>query len=62
MITLPRAWVKKFNLEKGQELDVVENGSNLIVSPDSAQALKSTKISISNIHRGMIWRKLVFLL
>lgn len=43
-ITLPYSWVNKFNLKKGDEIDVSENGSSLIISTETEQSTNKKEV------------------
>lgn len=55
-MTLPSDWVKKLNLEAGDELDVNENSGSLIVSGEQNNEPRSTKIDITGMTVPMLWR------
>ena len=55
-ITLPVEWVKKLNLEAGDELDVFENDGSLTVSGKQHNELKSTILDITGLSVPMLWR------
>jgi len=58
MITLPRSWVKKYNLEKSQELEVIENGSHLVASPTSSNTILRAHLDLTGDHKNIVWKKL----
>ena len=47
-ITLPMKWVSKFNLEKGDELDMSEVDSNLVIGAIKRFEVKSTIVKIKD--------------
>lgn len=47
MVSLPNKWVKKFNIKKGDEVDVEEDGDKLILNLGK---LKEGKSKILNVH------------
>jgi phosphate uptake regulator len=49
LISLPRAWAKKFNILKGEELNVEEEHNRLVVSTSKEVNLDSVEIDISNL-------------
>ena len=51
IISLPISWTKKYNVQKGDELDVVEKNNQLVVSTDGVVALGSTVINAEKIDR-----------
>jgi phosphate uptake regulator len=54
MISLPSKWAKKFNLKKGDEVDIEEHESNLLVSSKEIKAKLETEISITGIAESSI--------
>ena len=51
MISLPSKWARGNNLKKGDEIDVTENGKNLIICAEHAKKEKNiVKIDISGYH------------
>jgi len=49
-ISLPSNWIKKFNVKKGDELNVEENGRELIINPESSISEKK-EININALKR-----------
>ena len=49
-ISLPSDWVKRFNIEKGKELNLEEHGRNLIISTESTN-FEQKQIDIENLER-----------
>lgn len=47
-ITLPAKWASKFNLKKGNELDVEVSGTMLLVSTDKESAAPKKEVSVSD--------------
>jgi len=56
MVSLPSRWVKQHNINKGDELDVIEQGHTLAVSLRSAQ--KGDYGTVTSTHRDLIKRYL----
>jgi len=50
MISLPSKWCKKFNLEKGKEVDIEEANENLIVSVKKIKGKEKVFIDVSGWH------------
>src|SRR3989344_2290509 len=48
MVSLPRAWVKKYSVKKGDLMEVTEKGRTLILSEDKEVMLDSYKIRIKD--------------
>ncbi len=44
--SLPSKWVKKYNLKKGDEIEMVEEGNKLILSASKQEELNSTTIDL----------------
>ncbi len=55
-ITLPSDWVKKLNIQAGDELDLNENNGSLLINGKQHNGNKKTVIDISGFSVPMIWR------
>ena len=55
-ITLPSEWVKKLNIQSGDELDLSENQGSLIINGKQNNGNKATSIDINGLSVPMIWR------
>jgi len=55
-VTLPSEWVKKLNLNAGDEVDVIENNGSLTVNGKQNNGHKSCTIDITGLKVPMIWR------
>ena len=49
LVSLPRQWAKKHNLQRGQEVEVKEDGSSIIVKADNKPFVETADLDISNI-------------
>ena len=49
LISLPRPWAKKFDIKKGDELDVIDNGNNLIIKTDNAFDVNKAELNIDEL-------------
>lgn len=58
MISLPSSYVKKYNLQKGEQLEVREQGSNLVVSTHNKVDSGKVKIELFDDDYVYIWRVL----
>jgi phosphate uptake regulator len=47
MISLPAKWLKRFSLGKGDEIDLNEEGSRLVISREGAKTGKETEINLT---------------
>lgn len=47
VVSLPADWVKRFNIKKGEEIDLIESGSKLIVGTGKSLQEEKIKIKIS---------------
>jgi phosphate uptake regulator len=54
LISLPRKWCLTHNIKKGDELDIEENGSKLVVRTDSTPPFASVELDISKLDRTSI--------
>ncbi len=55
LVSLPRKWAITHNIKKGDEVDVQENGTSVVVSTGNGHALEKTEIDITNL-KAMIPR------
>jgi phosphate uptake regulator len=46
VVSLPNKWVKKYGIIKGDELDVLEDGSKLIIGSDNCVELNNIEINL----------------
>src|SRR3989344_3053601 len=46
MVSLPSKWVKKFNVKKGNEIDLEEDSNRLIISTGTASNQKRIELDI----------------
>jgi phosphate uptake regulator len=53
-VSLPLKWARKYNVKKGDEVDVIEDGNNLIISEDSKKISKSIHIDFNNYEKRLI--------
>ena len=54
IMSLPSKWVKSYNIQKGDELEVIEKGNVLEISTGSVVKGKSVTIDISNLNKTSI--------
>lgn len=47
VVSLPADWVKRFNIKKGEEIDLIESSSKLIIGTEKALQEEKIKIKIS---------------
>ena len=55
-ITLPIEWVKKLNLKAGDEINIYEKESSLVLNGFERNKEKSTTINIDNFTVPLLWR------
>lgn len=55
-ITLPSEWVKKLNLNAGDEIDLIEDSGSLTINGKQHNGFKTTTIDITNFSVPMLWR------
>ena len=55
-MTLPSEWVKKLNLNAGDEVDVFEDNGSLLINGKQKNKFKSTTIDITGFGVPMLWR------
>ena len=49
LISLPRRWSLKYNIKKGDELEVEEDGSRLLIGTDKTQELGDIEVDITGL-------------
>jgi phosphate uptake regulator len=49
LISLPRKWAQKYNIKKGDELEVEEQGSKISVSTEKGYKTEKVELDISNL-------------
>lgn len=54
LISLPRQWCKRFNLKKGEELNLLEKGNTIIINTNKKQKRKKIEINITKLDRSSI--------
>lgn len=60
LISLPRKWAKQYNIKKGDELELEENGSKITISTESGFQIEKVELDITNLD-PMILRCVVAL-
>jgi bifunctional DNA-binding transcriptional regulator/antitoxin component of YhaV-PrlF toxin-antitoxin module len=51
VISLPSEWVKKHKINKGEELEIHEEGNNLVISPEDSQHKERATIDLTKTDR-----------
>ena len=51
MISLPRKWAQKYNIKKGDELEVEEKGSKIQISTEKVQEPGNIEVDITGLDR-----------
>jgi phosphate uptake regulator len=54
IISLPSKWVKEHNINKGSELEVIEEGNNIIVSSETEPKIMEITFDITDLDRTSI--------
>ena len=54
LISLPRKWSQKYGVKKGDELEVEDDGSRIIISTEKAQELGNIEVDISGADRDFL--------
>ena len=54
LISLPRKWSQKYNIMKGDELDVEEQGGRILISTEKDASLGEVEIDITGLDRSSI--------
>ena len=55
-ITLPSKWAKEFNLNAGNEIDLIERDNGLFISTEKKDELLKTEIDLSELDIPAIWK------
>lgn len=61
VVSLPSKWVKKYNIHKGDELDIIEENSGLKIINGEEQSARKTSINITRFNATLIWHTLLSL-
>lgn len=59
VVSLPSEWVKKCGLKKGNEIDVLEKGKNLIISTEGEELETKTQIDITDLPKEIVNKVLI---
>src|SRR3989344_7038203 len=54
LISLPRQWAQKYGVKKGDELDVEEEGSKIIVRTENEVPYNEIEIDVTNLDKSSI--------
>jgi phosphate uptake regulator len=54
-ISLPSTWTKKFSLKGGDEISLIEEDKNLIISTNESFVSKKSKIDVSGLRETLLW-------
>jgi phosphate uptake regulator len=54
LVSLPRKWAEKYNIKKGDELEIEEQGNRLVVSSQKEQGHKSIDINVTDLDRDSL--------
>lgn len=49
LVSLPRKWAQAHNIQRGQEIDVQEDGNKILVSVDSVPLIEKAEVDISSL-------------
>lgn len=55
VLSLPSKWVKFNKIQKGQDLEVIEQGKALLIESATRDASSSTVIDISGLNASLVW-------
>ena len=51
VVSLPREWIKKYDVKKGDELFVTEHGSNISIAPNNEEHVVRGEIDLSGLNK-----------
>lgn len=54
IVSLPSAWVKRYGIRKGDELDIEERGTIVTISTEKGMDLQTTELDVSGLDRTSI--------
>lgn len=54
MVSLPRRWIKQFNLKKGEEIEIQEQENTLLLSGKEVKVRKETELTLANKTEAFI--------
>ncbi len=54
LVSLPRKWTIKYNLKKGDEVDVEEQGNKILISTEKGIELKNIEIDVTELDRTTV--------
>src|SRR3989344_2990489 len=49
LVSLPRAWAKRNNIIKGQEVEVTEDGNRVVITASSEPVFETATLDITNL-------------
>jgi phosphate uptake regulator len=56
VVSLPREWTKKYKVERGDELNIDENGSTIIISQsDSKKSMLTAEADLRGVDKEIVW-------
>jgi len=61
LISLPRKWAQKYNIKKGDELDIDEQGSKIVISTDKPKEVGYKEVNITDLDRDSLMYLIRFL-
>jgi len=59
--SLPSKWCSKYDLKRGDEIDIEERGPILEISTEKALAVRTQRLDIRNLSKSLIWRYILSL-
>lgn len=57
MVSLPSKWARKFQLQKGDEIDLVEKGRDLLITPEFVYEIRKGTVNLSEVKK--IWKRVI---
>ena len=55
MVSLPSKWVKAFGIKKGDEIEITENGSNLLLESQRLKKGEALRINLTGLNANLIY-------
>src|SRR3989344_5028618 len=59
VISLPHSWIKKFNIQKGQKVEVKEEDNKIIIETENQTKTNELKLDLSEMNVSTAWYNLI---
>jgi phosphate uptake regulator len=55
VVSIPSKWAKKFDLKKGEDIELIEKDNTLIINPEKTIATRKITVNITKFPGQLIW-------